>query len=322
MRVITPEDIRDVYIKINQRGYDFIFSKLRLSNNERTKSSFNNTNIDSSNYWIIPLVRQRWNYLITGNSKTIYEEYVSEKYNKEQVVKMISIGSGVCSHELMFAKLNPNWEITCIDFSEKLLQSAEEKAKKEGLKNIKFLAEDIYKHSLPSNYYDIVLFHQSLHHFKNLNDFIGKIHKSMALSGRLIINEYVGANRLQYNKRQLKAINQCLNLIDKEYRKIFKTNLNKNRYYGSGILRMIISDPSECVESENIIPAIKNYFEPLEEKGYGGNLLMPALKDISHHFVDLDEKKKRCLEKIFNYENQFLEQNNSDFLFGIYEKVK
>ncbi len=49
---------------------------------------------------------------------------------------------------------------------------------------------------------------------------------------------------------------------------------------------------------------------------------MPVLKDISHHFVNLDEKKKRCIEKVFNHEDDYLKQNNSDFMFGIYEKTK
>ncbi len=320
MRVLTLEDIRDIYIKINQRGYEFIFSKLTLFQKKRTKSSFNNINIANSNWWIIPLVRERWNFLITGNSRLSYEEYLSKKYNNGQAVKMISIGSGICSHELKLAKLNPNWEITCLDFSEKLLQAAEELSKKEGLTNIKFLVKDIYKHSLPNNYYNMVLFHSSLHHFKNLNEFVGKVHKSMVTNGKLIINEYVGVNRLQFDKRQLNEINQSLHLIDKEYRKIYKTNLYKNRYYGSGLLRMIISDPSECIESENILPAIKKHFKTIEERGYGGNLLMPVLKDISHHFVNIDEKKKECIEKIFKHEDEYLKHNKSDFVFGIYEK--
>lgn len=322
MRIATIEDIRDIYLRIVQRGHRFIFSKLAFSEKKRTKSSFNDADIDSSNWWIIPLVKERWNYLITGDNKITYEEYVSEKYKEEQVVKMISIGSGICSHELKFAKLNPNWEITCVDFSEKLLQSAEELAKKEKLTNIRFLAEDIYKYSFPKDYYNIVLFHSSLHHFKNLKDFIGKVHKSMAINGKLLMNEYIGANRLQYDKPQLREINQCLHLINKEFRKMFKTSMYKSRYYGSGIVRMIISDPSECIESESILPTIKSYFKTIEERGYGGNLLMPVLKDISHHFVEPDERKKRCLEKVFEYEDEYLKQNKSDFMFGIYEKIK
>lgn len=47
---------------------------------------------------------------------------------------------------------------------------------------------------------------------------------------------------------------------------------------------------------------------------------MPVLKDISHHFVDLDEKKRDCIENVFNYEDKYLKENNSDFVFGVYEK--
>jgi len=320
MRIITIEDIRDIYIKSVQRGILFISSKFNISKKKRTKSSFNSTVINSSNWWVIPLVKKRWNYLITGNEDETYEEYFSKKYSDKKNKKMISIGSGVCSHELEFARLNPNWEITCIDFSEKLLKVAEKKAKKDGITNIIFLAEDIYKYDLPSKYYDFVLFHSSLHHFDHLEQFLNKVYESLIFTGKLIINEYVGATRLQYNKMQLKEINKCLKLIDNRYKKIHKTNMIKKRYYGSGVLRMIMSDPSECIESENILPVIHNRFRIVEEMGFGGNLLMPVLKDISHNFIELDKRKLKCLEKIFDYEDKYLDRNKSDFVFGIYEK--
>lgn len=310
-----------MYIKIAQRGYEFILSKFAWSGNQRTKSSFNETGIRNANWWIIPQVKARWNYLITGDRNIPYEAYISEKYNDGEAKKLISIGSGICSHELQLARLNPNWEITCLDFSEKLLQSAEETAKKEGLTNMNFLVKDIYQHPLPDEYYDLVLFHSSLHHFKGLDEFIRKVHQCMPVHGKLFINEYVGANRLQYSRSQLKAINQCLLLLDRDYRKIFKTTLVKKRYYGSGILRMIIADPSECVESERILPIIRTYFDTIEEKGFGGNLLMPVLKDISHHFTDLDDKKSSNLERIFSFEDDYLTHHASDFVFGIYEKT-
>ncbi len=321
-RLLTLEDIRDVYLKMVQRGHSFIFSKFTTSEKKRTKSSFNEAIISGSNWWSIPLVRERWNYLITGDKNVTYERYVTEKFSNEQNVKMLSLGAGVCSHELEFARLNPGWEITCVDFSEKLLKSAEENANTEGLTNLKFLVEDVYKYNYPDNYYNVVLFHSSLHHFKGLNEYIRKVHRSMALKGKLIINEYVGPNRLQYSKQQIKAINQNLQLIDNEYRKMYKTNLYKKRYYGSGILRMIVSDPSECIESEKILPVINNYFRTIEEKGYGGNLLMPVLKDISHHFINPDDHQKDLIKKIFRHEDEFLKNNRSDFVFGIYEAIK
>lgn len=120
MRIITFEDIRDVYLKIIQRGFVFLLSKISISKNKRTKSSFNDTNINTSNWTIIPYVRLRWNNMTTGIPNRTYEDFLTEKYKGKKSLKMLSIGSGVCSHELALASLNTNWEITCLDFSDKL----------------------------------------------------------------------------------------------------------------------------------------------------------------------------------------------------------
>lgn len=322
MKLITIEDVRDVYLKGIQRGGKFILSKISLSEKNRTKSSFNDTDISSSNWWDIPAVRKRWNYLITGNEDLHYEKYVSEKYVGEKSPKMLAIGSGVCSHELEFARLNPEWDITCLDFSEKLMQVAREAADEEGLKNIRFLVEDIYEYPLPAESFDIVFFHASLHHFKDMEEFLNRVHQTLISGGKLMINEYVGANRLQYDSAQIRAINQCLSLLDKRDKKMFKSNIYKNKYHGSGLLRMIISDPSECIESAKIIPVIHKKFRIIEENGFGGNLLMPVLKDIAHNFLKPDDRQGKALRKIFDFEDDYLKHHQSDFVFGVYEKVK
>jgi len=58
----------------------------------------------------------------------------------------------------------------------------------------------------------------------------------------------------------------------------------KNKIYGSGIIRMVLADPSECIDSENILPSIHKHYETIYEVGYGGNIIKMALKDLSHHF--------------------------------------
>lgn len=63
-RIITLDDIIDVYAKLIQRGVSFITSKLSLNTIKRTKSAFNELNIESSNWWNIPKVKERWNFLI------------------------------------------------------------------------------------------------------------------------------------------------------------------------------------------------------------------------------------------------------------------
>ena len=320
MRLITREDFSDIYIKFHQRGLPFLLSKLSLNSFKRTQSAFNDHHLEGSSFWIIPEVRKRWNKLITGNEDQLYEEYITDKYFQgKDKIKILALGTGICSHEIRLAELNPNCEIECYDFSDDLLKKAQEISEEKHLKNISFHAENIMEYQFEGKKYDVVFFHASLHHFDHIPEFLKKVVvKNLVSKGLLIINEFVGANRLQYSKIQLKYINKAIGLIPKEYRKIFKTEIYKNNYFGSGILRMIVADPSECVDSFSIIPAIHERFDIVEEKFYGNNILQSALKDISHHFVELNPIKVKVLHEIFELEDELLKNHPSDFVFGIY----
>ena len=48
---------------------------------------------------------------------------------------------------------------------------------------------------------------------------------------------------------------------------------------------------------------------------------MNVLKDISHHFINLDSEKNQILEKLFSLEDEYLANNSSDFIFGVYQKL-
>lgn len=321
MRLVTKGDLFDFYLKVVQRGLPFIFSKITFSRIKRTESAFNSINIESSNWWMVPLIKERWNKLITGNSSICYEEFISNEIFKEyNSFSIVSIGSGICGHEIKLAELNPHWNILCIDISNNLLIKAEQISKNKKLNNISFLNANIYEYDLPDKSFDAFLFHSSLHHFNNIEEFLlNKVISKLKRNGKLIINEYVGVNRLQFEKNHISAINKCIPLIDKKYRQYYKTKIFKNKYYSPGLLRMIISDPSECIDSEKILPSIYKYFNVIIEKPLGGNILMGALKHISHNFIDLDADKLNALNKIVEFEDNYLLKNKSDYVFGIYK---
>ena len=84
---------------------------------------------------------------------------------------------------------------------------------------------------------------------------------------------------------------------------------------------MKIADPSECIDSQNILPSIHNNFETIYEANYGGNILMTALKDISHHFIEMNSEKETILNNLFEFEDDYIKKHQSDFIFGIYKKI-
>lgn len=321
MRIITWDDFIETYTKFHQRGFRFITSKFKINDLERAKTAFNHTDLKSSNWWIIPAINKRWNSLITGNENTPVEAFVMDKFlNKKQNLKMLSLGSGGCASELKFASYNNFSEIVCTDIADKPMAEAKRISNEKKLNNIKFEIQDANKFPFPENYYDIVYFRASLHHFKNVEALLGKsIKKTLKKNGLLIINEFVGPNRFQFPKHQIESINQAIKLIPKKYRTRYKLNMLKNKIYGSGIIRMILADPSECIDSENIIPSIHKHYETIYEAGYGGNIIKMALKDLSHHFVELNEEKETVLHNLFQFEDEYLKTNKSDFIFGIYK---
>ncbi len=324
MRIITVDDLVDIYNKTKQRGIQFIVSKLNFSSIKRTKSAFDELNIQSANWWIIPKLHKRWNRLITDNETIEYKKFTVDNFlSNNKKLKMLSIGSGDCMQELEFASYENFEKILCIDITDKLLDNARKIAKTKELKNIIFKTQNIYDYEFFENEFDVVFFHASLHHFKNIEDFLSnKVKKTLKKNGTLIINEFVGANRLQFPKHQIKSINEALKLIPRKYRKRFKSNLYKDKVYGSGLIRMMLADPSECIESENILPTIHYYFKTIYEAPFGGNILMTTLKDISHHFIELDYEKEIILDKLFEFEDSYLKKHPSDFIFGVYENLK
>ncbi|MBU3010969.1 class I SAM-dependent methyltransferase [Polaribacter vadi] len=322
MRIITLDDFIDTYFKIHQRGSKFFLSKFTFNEENRTKSAFSNTQSQSSYFWSIPKVNKRWNKLITGNENTNYQNFLVTDFLKDKKnLKLLSLGSGLCNKEIYLAEHNDIFkEVICVDIAENLLNQARIKANSKNLKNIKFFAKNIDSFEFKENDFDIILFNSSLHHFKDVENLLSsKIKHSLKPKGYLIINEFVGANRHQFSSEQIKAINKGIKIIPKKFRTRFRSKLYKNKYRGVGLLRMILADPSECIDSENIIPAIHKNFKIIIEKPYGGNLLMSVLRDISHHFYELNDEKEMILNNLFLLEDDYLKKNKSDFIFGIYE---
>jgi ubiquinone/menaquinone biosynthesis C-methylase UbiE len=322
MSFITRDDFVETYSIIKQRGIPFILSKLNFSAKKKTLSAFNELNVQKSDWTMIPQVQERWNRIITNKDNTIYEKYLSQKYlDPTKALHILSIGSGTCSHEIELAKHSPLWTITCTDIAANLFEEAHEDCAKFGITNLTTIVHDITKDPLEKNYYDAVLFHSSLHHFFNIEYLLrNKINPTLKENGLIIIHEYVGANRLQYPKHQIEAINKGLAVLPEEYKKIFRTNFSKKKITGPGLWRMKLADPTECAQSATIIPILNNMYTVLEEKAIGGNLLMLQLKNIAHHFFQETPESKKLLEQLFKFEDEYLKVNKSDFVFGVYRK--
>lgn len=319
--IISVGDFIDIYQKLIHKGPRFFLKKFHISSTSRVINAWDANENPPIHWWSIPKINERWNKIITGDSNIEFPDYVIAKYLKnERNLKLISPGCGTGHIEIKFAKHNCFSEVEGFDLSPSRIHLADENAKRLKLKNLFYFVENVHKYDFGFNKYDIILFNSSLHHFNNLKIILEKVYNSIKLDGLLIINEYTGPNRFQWTDEQFKKANQYLNKIPTQYRKFWQSNNIKKKIYRPGILRMILSDPSESSHSEEILPQIKMRFKKIEEKPYGGNLLHLIFKDISHNFIEDTGDTNKILNFLFQAEDDFLEKNKSDFIFGIYTK--
>ncbi len=313
-------DLGDVMIRVYQRGLQSLVSRFGLSSTARTRNTFNH-NFSISIWNMIPEVRERLNQMASGNPKVPYEQYVIDQYLQgKSNLKLLSIGCGSASHELYFAEHGPFELVHGVDLAPGLIRQAQSKAEEKGLTNCRFEVRDFNELAIPESY-DIVLFHQSLHHFKDFeaiySAFVVPVLKP---DGYLVLNEFVGPTRLQWTRAQLKASRKMLKQLPEKYRQILNTPFTKRTVSRPGIFRMLLSDPSESINSQQIMPATHQHFKVVEEKPLGGNILHLLLKDIAHNFCTADPEAQAWLRKCFEAEDAFLRDHPDDFVFGVYCK--
>ena len=319
---ISVGDFIDSYYRLKNKGLGFFFSRLNLSSSQRTKSAWNYSVNNNLRWWEIPAVKARLNFLKTGNPQTESAEYIYNNFIKNRNnLTMLSPGCGTGIKEIKFAKFKEIARLDAFDIAEKRINAAKETGRKLGLSNINFFPADISTYDFGSEKYDIILFDSFLHHVKDVSGTLKKAEQSLKNNGILIVDEYVGRNRFQWTAEQLDAANKALRLLPINLRRRTSGKV-KSGIFRPGLFRMILSDPSEAINSEAIIEQLNLHFQPVEIHLTGGNLLQLVLKDIEHNFAETNEKSSNALSQLFAEEDHYIANGKSDFLFGIYTKRK
>jgi len=79
--------------------------------------------------------------------------------------------------------------VVAIDQSASALEQAKERAKREGVRNVTFLREDLHKLSLPAGKLDLVVLSQSLHHVEEPKAVLREASRILKPSGKVVVLE-------------------------------------------------------------------------------------------------------------------------------------
>lgn len=320
--LVSLGDFVDVYYKIKTKGLRFLFSKFpKFSYKNRVSSKWDSF-VSQSDFWIIPEITKSWNHKISGDSAQAYEDYVYHKYFKgNKNLSLLAIGCGEGRHERNFAKYATFKNIVGIDISKASVNNAKALAYKNNLK-INYYCDDFRKTTLLKEKFDVILFDSSLHHFDKIDDFLkNNVWPILNDNGYVVVFEYCGPNRLQWTNSQLKEANKILKSIPPRFKTLIDGQNTKAKVFRPGLLRMLLVDPSEAPDSQNLVKALNSNFKVLEERKLGWNILHILLKGISHNFLTEDIESKKLIYDLIEKENEFLNSSGeNNAIFGIYQK--
>jgi SAM-dependent methyltransferase len=180
---------------------------------------------------------------------------------------------------------------------------------------------DVETLRLPPDAYDLVIAWMALHHVEHVLRLVQEVKRALRPGGVFVVNEYVGPARFQMPGAQASLINEWLMRLPEELRRTPSGEV-RDGFTPPTIEEVIAADPSEAVNSDQILPALERCFSTLERTDYGGPLLNWLLHDLTQNFDPENDEHRAWLQRLFAAEREVLNsgQLKSDFSFVIAEK--
>jgi ubiquinone/menaquinone biosynthesis C-methylase UbiE len=229
---------------------------------------------------------------------------ITTELNIDRDGHWLSLGCGAGGQEVFCLEQGLCSQLDAYDISEEAIRIAKERAYQKRLSNLYFHTGDISNLKLKKSQYDVIMMIMSLHHVTELNKLLPRIHQALKPNGWFLVNEYVGPSQFQYSEKQIKIVNQLLNLLPNRLRYDYIHNHIKQEYIKYPQSHWFQVDPSEAICSDRIEPALHRYFSVVVQRDYGGTLLNPLLEHIVDNF-SVDQEDDVTILRLLAY----IEQN-------------
>jgi SAM-dependent methyltransferase len=212
-------------------------------------------------YWNdFPAAVAEINRRATGDPKTVwYDHFFKNQGHKFNKVLMLNCGNGWVERE-MHDKGYFGGEVVGVDFADDLLEEARQKASKLPFRYYKM---DINTAKFPEGDFDLVINHAAGHHIAKVNKVFTELLRIMTGDGVFLNYDYVGPHRNQYPIDQWHAAHQLNQTLPNHVRQALSY---------PHLPTMLVTDPSEAIHAELILPVMRRYFDFDFFKPVGGAL--------------------------------------------------
>jgi SAM-dependent methyltransferase len=316
--LINRHDAVRLYRKLRRGHLTEIVGKVRTPSPDRVLGHWGAASLRAGQVpWDeIPEIHRRWHTF--GAGENTFGEHVTRRWLAGRSgLRALSLGCGAGDREIDWAQFGVFAQITGVDISPEQTGRASRNAKEAGLDDVLSFHTADARRALreADGHYDVVLALNSLHHFGHLGETMRLIARALGPGGLLIMDEYVGPSRFQWPGAQIRAANTLLAGLPEE-RRLQRDGRVKRRVVRPSRLSMRLDDPSEAMESSDLMPALHRRFAVLEEHPYGG-ILHLALHGIAHNFLADDDATGQVMRQCVAAEEQALSRLGHDFTYAV-----
>ena len=227
-------------------------------------------------FWMAdPLCRAAINRRVSGSGHEWPLDWFRRVRGRTPFARGVSWGCGLGAFERAAVQIGLVNRVDAFDLSTASLRGARRLAREEAVSGIRYRSGDFDRPRLPASRYDIVFFHQSLHHVSRLEALFEALDRALLPGAIAYVDEYVGPSRAHWSEARLRTAQEILDGLPADAKR--RTVL---------IPPIESDDPSEAIRSDEIVPLLRERFEILEWRPYGGQLA-----DLLFPYLDPDWRK-------------------------------
>ncbi|HUO84946.1 MAG TPA: class I SAM-dependent methyltransferase [Thermoanaerobaculia bacterium] len=220
-------------------------------------------------FWMAhPAVRRSINRQITGDENLWPIDWLKREFVTTPIGRVAVPGCGTGELERDLLSKDLCRRVLAFDLSHAQVEEARLQARRHGLEDrIEYRVASTDRFDPQAEPFDGCFFHQSLHHARDPDAVIRRLADALPPGALVYLDEYIGPSRKQWNRRFFAAAVETYAALPA------KARLHPSLRI-PGLLAKL-SDPSESIASDRILPAVENHLEIVARRDYGGFLLQP-----------------------------------------------
>jgi SAM-dependent methyltransferase len=241
-----------------------------------------------SDYWNdLALVRQYLNRRATGDPDVSWFEHLTRSTGRTFAKALVlNCGNGWVERSLVTAGLVK--EAVGVDYAEDLLVTARTEADSAGLP-LRYHRLDTNSARWPEDGFDLVVNFAAAHHVAYLDRVFRSLAELLPDDGLLVSWDYLGAHRNQYPTAQWEAAWQANEALPAPYR---------HDLVYPHLPTMLVTDPTEAIHAELIMPVMRRYFDIEYFRALGGGVAYPVLTFNKAFFSRPPEEVAPAVEQV------------------------